>query len=276
MYPFGTSKRYTVRILAALLLILSLLLTSCGAPDRGGNSGLPDTGGIDGAPGSHIIRTASATLSTDTFDAFTTSLKKKIAAAGGYTESESLSSYRDDTRSLSVVIRIPAERFDSFCTSLATLGTISGFTSQVEDVSLTYATLAARVETLTQELSALTDLYARAAESGTVSDLIAVETRMTEVRTEIAEAKAALDVYDNRIAYSTLTLTVYEEEAPAVQKGFFARIGGNLANGFCNVGRGIVECLIFLVSALPYLLPFVAIAGIILLIYMLRHKNRKS
>ena len=301
-------KRTLVSILSVILLLAATLsiFTSCAASTGGtggynggaeakpgygdggimndvaDNSGLGTlpSGSAD-APGAKIIKTANATVQAKEYEAFLSAVSEKIKQYGGYTDAESYSGSLPHRES-SITVRIPAEHFESFRTDLNTLGTLSYFSAKKDDVSMTYATLTAKVETLTLEVGVVEELFAIAKEGGDLTKIAELEERLTDIKLELAEARAKLSAIDNSVAYSTVYLTVIERVdeavlAPKEEKGVFARIGENLLTNLKDIGSFFVELFVFLVSALPYIVIIGAVtAGIILLVKFIKRKNKKD
>ena len=74
-----------------------------------------------------------------------------------------------------------------------------------EDVS--YIDIEKRIEVLEAKEVSLLEMLSKAE---TIADLLAIDSRLTEVQSELASLKAQKESLDGRIAYSTVTLTVNE------------------------------------------------------------------
>ena len=287
-----------VFLLIALLITLATVLTSCNAsggsnyaPDaadknagmsspevEGGIGSLP-SGGVDN-PSAKIIKIADATVKTLDYDAFIEDLYAKITEYNGYTDGESFRG-STPTRTATVTVRIPADKLDAFKTALSGMGTMTYYNANKIDVSLEYATLSARIETLELEIGVVEDLFEIAKEEGNLDRIYTLEQRLTALKLDLAESRAEIAVYDNSIAYSTVNLTVKEyeevveeEPEPEEEKGAFVRIGENLARNFKDIGNFFVELFVFLISAIPYLLLIGGIVtGIIFLIKAIKRKK---
>lgn len=203
-----------VYILAVALLAVSLcFFASCGskAPGDKGNAAAPEVVGTLPA-GLKLIRNADLSLETTAYEDTLAGVEAALTAVEGYTTKSYYSSYSHG-RYASFTLRVPAARLDEFLAALKndTAVTISSMRTEVADVTLTYATLSARAETLQGEVEVLERLYAQCT---TVAEAQKVEERLTEVKTEWNGIRAQLAVYDEAIAYSTVTLSV-EETLPA-------------------------------------------------------------
>lgn len=311
-------QRLSLKICAIFLVFLLTIpaLISCGAASEGKADAGNYSGGIAGSGGSYggetsdtaspeggfsdtgvgtlpsggvenptakVIKTANARMKTDKYDEFISNLYAKITEFGAYTDGETFSGGAPH-RYASITIRIPAERLDDFKTALSSIGAIEHYSATKRDVSLTYATLQAEVDTLTKEITVIEELFEVAKTKGTLQDISNLEARLTELHLRIARARAQLSVYDNSIVYSTLYLSV-DEYVPSVEpeeeeKGVFSRIGDNLIFAFKGIGNFFTELFVFLVSALPYIAVVAAFAAIPLSVIIIRkrkkHKDSKE
>ena len=285
-------KHLLSRLLALLtVLLLTLSLVACGSHADIGDSemgGYPaEKPSYDGANGllgegnypdnSKIIKTVRITAYTLKYDEVLERIKTAMDTLGAYTSSESHSNYRyDDSRSLSLTIKVPAEHLEELIDVLSDETDVTSLTSNIDDVTLTYATLVSRRDTLTAELASIERLFAKAEESGSLSELQSVEKRLTEVKTEINEINAQLSVLDGLVAYSTVYLNLYEEVTPVIEeeKGAFARIGESFVENLKDIGKGFVEIFVFFIGGLPYFILFGGIGVGIFFLYRLFKKRR--
>ena len=296
-------KKQTLSRSLSLLFVISILLisvlvsyTSCAkggsaldaiyqdsapsASDSNGGIGNLPSGGVDN-PNAKIIKTASANIRTLTYDNFIEKTYLKITELGGYTDSESFSGSAP-YRYAYIVVRIPADKLDSFKEELSALGTLTSYTADKQDVTLTYSTLKAKVDTLTLEAAAVEELFEIAKASGNLSEISSLQTKLYDLRLEINQATAQLNAYDNSIAYSTVKLTVNETKEYIPQpepekKGAFKRIGENLKENLTDIAHFFVEFFVWFVSAIPYLIIFGIIgSGIVFVIISLKRKAKNK
>ena len=286
-------KHLLSRLLALLtVLLLTLSLVACGAHADIGDSemgGYPaEKPSYDGANGllgegnypdnSKIIKTVRITAYTLKYDEVLERIEDALDTLGAYTSSESHSNNRyGDSRSLSLTIKVPAENLDALIDVLSDESDVTSLTSNVEDVTLTYATLVSRRDTLTAELASIERLYEKAV---TLSELQTIEKRMTEVKAEINEITAQIAVLDKLVAYSTVYLNLYEEITPVIEeeeeKGAFARIGESFVQNLKDIWSGFVEIFVFFIGGLPYFILFGGIGVGIFFLYRLFKRRRKA
>ena len=218
-----------------------------------------------------LITTVHMEAETEDLDAMLAHVNAKITDLNGYMESQEInngsaySKYRH--RSSSMTIRIPAENLSQFVDMVSENCNIISNYRTSEDVTLQYVSLESRIEALEIEQERLLALLEQA---DNMEDLLTIESRLTDVRYELEQIHSQMLVMKNRINYSTIHLYLSEvveytevEEEPET---FFQRIGRGFTRSVKGVWNGIVEFVIFLVSALPYIVLFGAIAVVVILI----------
>lgn len=225
-----------------------------------------------------LITTVHMEAETEDLDAMLDHVNSKIAALGGYMESQEInngsaySKYRH--RSSSMTIRIPAENLSQFVDMVSENCNIISNYRTSEDVTLQYVSLESRIEALEIEEDRLLALLEQA---DNMEDLLTIESRLTDVRYELEQIHSQMLVMQNRINYSTIHLYLSQvieytevEEEPET---FGQRIGRGFTKSIKGVWNGIVEFVIFFISALPY---FVLLGGIAVVVILIIRKSRKA
>ena len=111
-----------------------------------------------------------------------------------------------------------------------------------------------------------------------LNDLLTVEKRLTEVRTELEQVTSALRVFDNQVDYATICLTVQEvtEFTDNTQpETVWQRIGAGFKKSLKGVGNFFVELFVFLIVSVPYLAVLSAIVVVVVILLRRRRKNKK-
>ncbi|MCE5326168.1 MAG: DUF4349 domain-containing protein [Planctomycetaceae bacterium] len=121
--------------------------------------------------------------------------KAMAAASGGY-----MQQMTSDT----IVMRIPAERFDPFIAELAALGTVTRKNIEAADVTEQYADLELRLRSAKAMHDKLMSLLDKAAG---VKDTLAVETEIGRVREEVERLEGLLNRLRNQVSYSTISVS---------------------------------------------------------------------
>jgi hypothetical protein len=112
-----------------------------------------------------------------------------------------------------------------------------------------------RLNALKTEEARLLELLAQAE---TMSDLLEIEGRLTEVRYQLESAASQLRTYDNQIDYATIYLYIEEvqEYTPVEEPGFFERIKTTFGHALEGLGDSAVNVAVFFIGNSPYLLVF--------------------
>ena len=135
-----------------------------------------------------------------------------------------------------------------------------------------------RLAALETEEERLLELLAQAE---TMSDLLEIESRLTDVRYELESAASQLRLYDNQIDYATIYLSIDEvlEYTPVEEPGIWERITDGFADSLKGLGDGIVNLGVWIVVNSPYLVVYgLILAGVWVCIRKLRRrrKNKKQ
>lgn len=226
--------------------------------------------------GKKIIKNYNYSYETETFDEAYVYLKQQIEAFSGYVSSSEI--YGNGRRTLYLTARIPAEESDRFVGQLGSLGTMISQSESAEDITLQYTDTESRIASLKTEQERLLALLEKA---DSLDSIVALENRLTEVRYELENYESQKKLYDDQVAYSTVTITL-EEVAYTVavdESTFLTRIQTGLEKTFRDIRSGFVDLAVGFIVALPYLV----IWGIILFVIIWfirkmikRHKGRKN
>jgi hypothetical protein len=235
-----------IGVVAALVLALSAS-GGFGALFFGASGGASpiekgDTGGVPTAtPGDgsitgdriDVIRTGTFSLEVDDVDASLTKLTSVVKSQGGYVSG----SYRytdTSTPYLTVTFRVPAASFDAAVLALRAEGTVLSEQISTYEVTMQLVDLEARLRNLRASETALLELMSRAT---TVSDVLAVQTQLTSVRSDIESYDAQRASLADQVAMTTVSVTI-------------SPIGssiGNATNGF-DLGREVARAVANLIA----------------------------
>lgn len=227
-----------------------------------------------------LIRTVYLDAETEDMDTLLSQVQNRINELGGYVEAREVyngSMYNSRRyRSANLTVRIPADRLNEFVDHVSQVSNITSNRETVDDVTLRYVAIESRIKALETEQQTLLDLMAKAE---TMSDLLTIESRLTDVRYELENINSQLRVYDNKINYATIHLEVsevIEYTEPEPESGW-QRMGRGFVKSMKGVGNGLKEFFIWLVAAIPYLLLIGVIgAGIFLIIFCSIRRGRKK
>lgn len=215
------------------------------------------------------IITVDLYAETDDLDALTAALDEKITALNGYVEDQSVyngSTYANRRyRSANLTIRIPAEDVDKFAEEVGGISNVVSKSKNLEDVTLRYVATESRMTALQTEEARLLELLAQAE---TMSDLLEIEARLTDVRYELESVTSQKRLYDNQIDYATIYLTIEEvqEYTPVEEPTLWERISGGFTDSLKGLGEGALDLLVWVITSSPYLVVFIGIALVVLLL----------
>lgn len=269
-------KHKGLRLAAALLVLL--LLAGCGAgsgaadntaatqgavTEESYDAALTETGS-DAAADRKLITTADLSLDVTDFDAATGEIERQVEELGGYLASSSKGgSAESANRWAEYQARIPAGRLGAFLDSAGGTGTVTSLTQGTTDVTSAYVDNEARLESLRTQEERLLELMAQAEK---LEDLILLEDKLTEVRYEIESITGQQKLYDNQVAYATVSLYVNEVSRETITAPTFA---DRIAEAFYGSGRNFLQMLenglILLIYMLPMLLVVLVIVAVVLL-----------
>ena len=223
-----------------------------------------------------LIKTVDLNAETEDLDALLEAVTQRVTELGGYVENQRVyngSAYSSRrSRSASMTIRIPADMLEGFVDHVASHTNIVSRYVNVDDVTLAYVATESRVAALETEQARLLELMAKAE---TVSDLLEVEARLTDVRYELESVTTQMNVLKNQVSYGTVNLNVDEvvEYTPVEEETFWQRISGGFMDSLRGIGDGIVECTVFVLANLPYLLLIGA--GVAAIVFLVKRSIRK-
>ena len=136
----------------------------------------------------------------------------KAAAERTLRMAEQMGGYMQYMTGSSMVIRVPADKFNEAVACLGNIGTVTDKEVKAQDVTEEYEDLAIRLKNAKALLERLLALLAKA---DNVKDAIEVEREVNRVRTEIEKLEGQMNRLSGQIAYATLSVRFTQtREAP--------------------------------------------------------------
>ena len=289
------------RTIFSLLMVLALLvsLTACGAStspmednaysDKGayGREEMENTGSLAENPGAaqalpadrKLIRTVRMQAETEDLSGVIGQLEERLNQFGGYLQQKEIyqgSAYRGTVRrSANLVIRVPAKDLDIFLFHLNNSAHVVSTSESVDDVTLHYIDVDSQLKALKTEEERLLAMMEKAEN---LSDLLAIEQRLTQVQQEIQSVGSQLKALDSQIEYATIHLSISEvvEYTPVEEESTWQKIGTGFMDSLSDIGNGFVDVFVFLVANSPRLLLLGGIAALVIVIVHRSNKRRKA
>ena len=224
--------------------------------------------------GRDIITSASATVVVADPAAAARAVGDAAAARGGYVESMSVGSsgqgmpvdpstgmvygttpYTPD--GAWITVRVPSDQLAPLVVELSDVGEVTASSTDRQDVTEQTVDLQARIDAAQASVDRLTQLMAQA---GSVGDLIAAETALSERQATLESYQQQLKSLEGMVDMSSLTVTLTPERTTveADPAGF----GDGIAAGW----NGLVATLNGIVIGLGFLLPWIAVVAVVVLV----------
>ena len=229
--------------------------------EKGEMAELSDKAVPEGEFSPKIIKTATLDAETKDFSGAVTEIEASVKELGGYIVSCSVKnqnySYSGgvaSTRYATYVLRIPAERLDEFLSVAGQLLNVTSSSSNAEDISGEYYDIQARIAVLETEREIVSDMLSEAKD---INTMISLEERLYDIIYEIESYKTAIKVYDGKVSYSTVNLSLREVADLTdidADQSCGARVGRALGESWDNTVELGEELVIGLIYALPVIL----------------------
>lgn len=264
--------------------------SSADAPDKSAEIAPGDTGAAESADvpsvvgtdiadsDREIIATAHATVEVDDIQGASAEITGIAEERGGYVESAEIGGVvgpdadsdsvpaQTDSEYGWITVRIPSADLSDVIDTLSASGEVVSSSIAKQDVTSTAIDLRARADATRASVERLTALMAQ---SGSVTELIEAEVALTERQAQLESYEQQLASLEDQVAMSTLRIELTRSAAPgtADPAGF--------TDGLLAGWNGLVASLNALVIALGFLLPWLAIAGgVVLIIWLIRRVRR--
>lgn len=214
-----------------------------------------------------IIRTGYLSLSVDSPADTAEQITEVVEAAGGRIASRSDYTPVDYGQPSSYLeARIPYEVLDATVASLQELGDVQEVSLNTVDVSLQKVDLDARIQVLEAAITRLNELLAEAA---TTSDLISVESALSERQAELDSLQSQRDYLSDQTLFATLSISLItpENATPADPDGFLD-----------GIIRGWESILAFFAGAIVWAgiaVPWLGLLGLVILLGIVVRRIRR-
>ena len=285
----------TIRLMALLLALT--MLAGCGAsykneaamdmavaetwapeaPAGGTLTSMSDSAAQEPSADQKLIKRVEIEAETEDLESLMPQLMAEISSLKGYVESQevyngsSYSSYR--YRNAQLTIRVPAENLDKLVDQVKGAANVVIYNESVEDMTLTYVDMESRIKALETERDRLLELMEKA---DTMSDLLEIEARLTQVRGNLESINSQLKVLQNQVSYATVQLYIEQVKVytEVEEQTVWQRIGSGFTKNLKDLWEEIIDTFVWVVTYSPQLILW---AGIItLVVILIRRRFRKK
>jgi hypothetical protein len=200
-----------------------------------------------------IIRTGQASIEVDSLGQSIAELRRLAQRVGGFVADASVQSGRNQLRSATLQLKVPASRFDELTEGLEPLGKLQFVNVAAEDVSEEFVDLSARVTNGRRLEDRLVELLRT--RTGKLQDVLTVERELARVREEIERMEGRMRFLKTSAQLSTLSVNLFEP-APIVASHPGQSV---LGEAFKTAWRNFVGMLAGAIASLGFVVPVLAL-----------------
>jgi len=283
------------RSIFILLAVLTMLLAGCSAANRtndyslnnsfwGAQSQIGDKSGMylsnlaansENSPenGRYVIAQARIYLQTKQYENFSKNVTTKLKEMEGYIENKREENY-DSGRLGSFTLRIPSEKLEEFTQWVEENATVISNEITKADVTDEFIETGSRKKSLEAEETALLAILEKAQ---TIDDIIKVQDRISNVRSELESYALKLQQLNNQVEYSTVYINAQEVDRITTPSQSFSSVAGsNFMVSVRNIEAGLRNFAIWFIGVSPYLIIFAIVLVSTVIIIKHKMKKRKS
>lgn len=263
--------KITMPLKITSLVLLAIMLIGCGSGEATGNRAASSP-----APGSDaMMETASAPAEGSTGGGFTSAIANRqiivtgdltvrvddvsaaekraeqlVKTAGGFVSNMDSNKADSKMPRSTMTFRVPAGRYDGVLDQLAGMGTELQRGRNADDVTDQLVDMEANLRALRAQENSYLRILDRATK---ITDILEIQGKLTEIRTMIERLDAQRASLKDRVAYSTLTLTLTQtaENAPETDPNWFGETWSSATTALQSTLKGLATMGIWLFVYLP-------------------------
>ena len=221
------------------------------APSAPSAAKMQSGAGIIGNPSpspQKLIKTATASIEVPagTIEDRLAQLKGIVASKGGqvlsadYSETETEKSYY-------ITLKIMPGEFEGLAQTLKQVGSVKSMSSDIQDVTNDYVDVEIRISNLEKQRASIVALLDSGKGNSTLADILAVETELNRIQTELEMYQTEKLNMDRQVELSTVSVSLYES-SPLIDK--------TVLQPLSQVGNVFLGALGFAIIAVCGLLGF--------------------
>ena len=229
-----------------------------------------------------IIYTANMDLETTAFEKAVADINAAVERFGGYFANSSQSGQNSSYRYADYTIKVPQNDFQDFLNCIGETCAVTYTSTSAEDITDAYYDVDSRLKTAQTKLERLQELLAKA---DNMSDIITIESAISDAEWEIENLTGTLRTYDHQVDYATVYMSLREvyklsgtDSAPLT---LGKRIGNSFVQGLKSVGNFFENLLVWLAYSWIWLVVIAVIAVVVIRvvkkkdIHIRRRRNEK-
>lgn len=189
-----------------------------------------------------VVSTAALEIRVKSAAGAADELSGLAVSVGGFVQSSSTMVMENGGHSATLILRVPADKFQGFLTAAGQTGKILRKEASGRDVTEEYVDLQARLRNWENQERQLNLIMSRAK---TVGEVLAVQDKLGTVREAIEQIQGKIKYYDYNVALATVAVSLHEGGRPAATPWIveeLAMLGRTLYGSF----RGLLQALLAL------------------------------
>lgn len=227
---------------------------------------------------SKIIYAGNISLYTDDYQNTFDKISSYAKELGGFIQDSGSNYLSEETDSQEnsgfITIRVPAEKFSEAMTQIQNFGSPISANVSSTNISQQYQDAQSQLNNLRIEEGRLLEYLKQATN---ITDMLAIETELNRVRTEIDSLTTTIRNWDTEMTYSSIYVSLYEKQLSSTTVNSpFSEIFAKIGEGFVTSINLILAILAFLIVLIFRLIPFAIIAGLGFLIFIKIRKKIKE
>lgn len=227
---------------------------------------------------SKIIYSGNISLNTEDYQNTFEKISGYAVELGGFVQ-DSGSNYASEQAGVQansgyLTIRVPSEKFSEAMTQIQTWGSPISANVSSTNISQQYEDVQAQLNNLKIEEGRLLEYLKQATN---ITDMLAIESELNRVRTEIDSLTTTIKNWDTEMAFSTIYVSLYEKKLSSTTVSSpFSEIFAKIGEGFVTSINLLLYIIAFLIVLIFRLIPFAAIVGLGFFIFIKIRKKIKN
>jgi hypothetical protein len=200
-----------------------------------------------------LITNSNIEIRTENLEACTDALSSILKKYNAYTSSVSI--YEN---SRNYTIKVAAEKYTSFFYELTGLGKVINYTESTEDVTMRYYDLESRLNIKKALLKTYQNYLVQ---TKNIEEILAVESKIAELQSELDDAGSQFRLLNNLIDYSTIYVEMYRPITAADYDK--ETIGDRIKEMLSGFGYYVSTIVIILIGIVVYGIPALVILALL-------------
>ena len=223
-----------------------------------------------------IVKTYRIYLESKAFDDALSLITHEAERLGGYVSQSSVrgNASTGRSRSASYTVRIPGADAEAYIDTISAVCNVRSTSLTTDDITDSYYGSKARMESLVEQESRLEAMMDKAQ---TLSEMLAIEDKLTDVRAQINALNKQIQLMDKSVDYSYVYVELSEViEYHVEDPTYLQRLGESFGDSFVNFAEVLGEALIIFIWILPFLLVGGTIAIVAITISLKKKRTKKN